>query len=185
LEVEESQRRIEEDYSPPCHSDYEDVFSEAGLGESSSYDDDDMEDTYETTCTGIQNIIFTGEVRHLSSCVASADMEHFVKTDPYHGMAWGRFTFLGRVRPWDGLIALVRLPVRSSPSPAIARGLKMFLFGFSIDCSQADPNQRGRSRWVFRGYLHYGKVLVGSWRGMTMDVDSVPWEGPFVASKRA
>ncbi len=26
-------------------------------------------------------------------------------------MAWGRFTFLGRVRPWDGLIALVRLPV--------------------------------------------------------------------------
>jgi hypothetical protein len=27
-------------------------------------------------------------------------------------MAWGRYTFLGRVRPWDGLIALVRLPVR-------------------------------------------------------------------------
>jgi len=26
-------------------------------------------------------------------------------------MAWGRFTFLGRVRSWDGLIALVRLPV--------------------------------------------------------------------------
>jgi hypothetical protein len=31
-------------------------------------------------------------------------------------MAWGRYTFLGRVRAWDGLIALVRLPVRvSSP----------------------------------------------------------------------
>jgi hypothetical protein len=29
-------------------------------------------------------------------------------------MAWGRFTFLGRVRSWDGLIALVRLPVRVS-----------------------------------------------------------------------
>lgn len=27
-------------------------------------------------------------------------------------MAWGRYTFLGRVRSWDGLIALVRLPVR-------------------------------------------------------------------------
>lgn len=26
-------------------------------------------------------------------------------------MAWGQYTFLGRVRPWDGLIALVRLPV--------------------------------------------------------------------------
>jgi len=141
-ESEESQHEIEEDYSPPRHSDYEDVFNEAGLGQPSSYDDDvDMEDTYESACTGIQNIIFTGE------------------TDSYHGMAWGRFTFLGRVRPWDGLIALVRLP--------------------------ADPNQRGRSKWVFRGYLHYGQVLVGSWRGMTMDVESVPWEGPFVASKRA
>ncbi len=31
-------------------------------------------------------------------------------------MAWGRYTFLGRVRAWDGLIALVRLPVRV-PSP--------------------------------------------------------------------
>lgn len=31
-------------------------------------------------------------------------------------MAWGHYTFLGRVRPWDGLIALVRLPVRV-PSP--------------------------------------------------------------------
>ena len=29
-------------------------------------------------------------------------------------MAWGRFTFLGRVRPWDGLIALLRVPVRIS-----------------------------------------------------------------------
>ena len=27
-------------------------------------------------------------------------------------MAWGRFTFLGRVRAWDGLLALVRVSVR-------------------------------------------------------------------------
>ncbi len=46
----------------PRHSDFEDDFAEAGLGRP-SYDDDD-EDTYETTCTGIQDIIFTGEVRH-------------------------------------------------------------------------------------------------------------------------
>ena len=26
-------------------------------------------------------------------------------------MAWGRFTFLGRVRSWDGLLALVRVSV--------------------------------------------------------------------------
>jgi len=124
--------------SIPLHSDYEDVFAEAGLGQP-SYDDDE-EDTYETSCTGIQDIIFTGA------------------TDPNHSMAWGQFTFLGRVRPWDGLLALVRV--------------------------SADPTPWGRSRWVFRGYLHYGKVLVGSWRGMTTDARSIPWEGPFVASKR-
>ena len=50
--------------------------------------------------------------------------------------------------------------------------------------SQPDPAPWGRSKWVFRGYLHYGKVLVGSWRGMTTDARSIPWEGPFVASKR-
>jgi|SRR6266404_2578164 len=37
------------------------------------------------------------------------------QTDPYHGMAWGRFTFLGRVRSWDGLLALVRVSVRVPP----------------------------------------------------------------------
>lgn len=35
----------------------------------------------------------------------------FRQTDPYHSMAWGRFTFLGRVRAWDGLLALVRVSV--------------------------------------------------------------------------
>jgi hypothetical protein len=30
-------------------------------------------------------------------------------------MAWGPFTFLGRVRSWDGLIALVREPVSRAP----------------------------------------------------------------------
>ncbi|KAI0275292.1 hypothetical protein BC834DRAFT_840152 [Gloeopeniophorella convolvens] len=138
VEEEERTRRIEAN-APPRHADYESDFAAAGLGRVSDSDDD--EDTYESTCSGIQDIIFTGE------------------TDANHGMAWGRFTFLGRVRPWDGLLALVRVP--------------------------ADPNQRGRARWVFRGYLQYGKVLVGSWRGMTMDAASIPWEGPFVASKRA
>ncbi|KAF8481802.1 hypothetical protein DFH94DRAFT_408329 [Russula ochroleuca] len=138
-ESEEPMRGIES-VPAPRHSDFEEDFAGAGLGQP-SYNDDNEEDTYESSCVGIRDIIFTGE------------------TDLNHGMAWGRYTFLGRVRPWDGLIALVRLP--------------------------ADPSQWGRTRWVFRGYLHYGKVLVGSWRGMTTDVESIPWEGPFVASKRA
>lgn len=51
--------------SHPLHSDYEDDFAEAGLGRASPYsDDDDEEDTYETSCTGIRDIIFTGTVRH-------------------------------------------------------------------------------------------------------------------------
>lgn len=48
----------------PRHSDYEDDFAEAGLGKP-PYDDDNEEETYETTCSGIRDIIFTGEVRHL------------------------------------------------------------------------------------------------------------------------
>jgi hypothetical protein len=73
--------------------------------------------------------------------------------------AWGHYTFFGRQRVWDGLIALVRI-----------------------------PHAPGLPRWVFRGYIHYGRVLVGSWRGMTNvpgDWMSVPWEGPFVASQPA
>ena len=50
----------------PRHSDYEDDFAEAGLGQS-SYGDDE-EDTYDTSCTGIRDIIFTGSVRHFFVC---------------------------------------------------------------------------------------------------------------------
>jgi hypothetical protein len=50
----------------PRHSDYEDDFAEAGLGQP-SYGDDSEEDTYETTCIGIRDIIFTGEVRRYRS----------------------------------------------------------------------------------------------------------------------
>jgi len=49
---------------PPRHEDYEDDFAEAGIPRS-SYDDDDEEDTYETACSGIRDIIITGEVSHL------------------------------------------------------------------------------------------------------------------------
>ena len=62
-------RRREERLEPmeggegsPNHSDYEDDFAEAGLGRE-SYGEDE-EDTYETSCTGIRDIIFTGTVRH-------------------------------------------------------------------------------------------------------------------------
>lgn len=33
------------------------------------------------------------------------------QTDLRHGQAWNHFTFYGRVRCWDGLIAILRVPV--------------------------------------------------------------------------
>ena len=106
--LDESMRGVEE--GPlPRHADYEDVFTEAGLPKP-SYDDDNEEDTLETSCIGIRDIILTGEVHQLFDA-DSLLMLTISQTDPNHGMAWGRFTFLGRVRSWDGLIALVRLPV--------------------------------------------------------------------------
>ncbi|KDQ49740.1 hypothetical protein JAAARDRAFT_615232 [Jaapia argillacea MUCL 33604] len=57
-------------------------------------DDDGWDDTVEHVSSGITDIILTGE------------------TDKQHGNAWGHFTFVGRVRPWDGLVALLRTPVR-------------------------------------------------------------------------
>jgi hypothetical protein len=52
------------EYGPPRHSDYEDIFAEAGLP-NPPYDDDNEVDTYETACSGIRDIVFTGEVRRL------------------------------------------------------------------------------------------------------------------------
>lgn len=132
---------VEDEEDFPRHEDYEEDFARAWSLPSSSDESDDEEDTLDGSCSGIQDIIITGE------------------TDPDHGAAWGRFTFLGRVRPWDGLIALVRIP-------------------------HGPQAENGHARWVFRGYLHYGQVLVGSWRGAATDPSSIPWEGPFVASRR-
>jgi hypothetical protein len=73
-ESEAPMRTVEGDVSL-LHSDYEDEFAEAGLGRSSPKDDED--DTYETTCGGIRDIIFTGEVRHrflVFPCIA--DISH-------------------------------------------------------------------------------------------------------------
>ncbi|PCH44499.1 hypothetical protein WOLCODRAFT_133275 [Wolfiporia cocos MD-104 SS10] len=58
---------------------------------------DDVEDiaAADRSCTGISDIIITGE------------------TLPRHGAAWNHYRFYGRVRQWDGLIAIVRVPARN------------------------------------------------------------------------
>ncbi|KAG5649931.1 hypothetical protein H0H81_001432 [Sphagnurus paluster] len=59
-------------------------------------------------------------------------------TDPASARAWHPFTYHGRIRPWDGLVALVRTPKR------------------------AQDGYLGRA--VFCGYVVGGEVLVGAWR---------------------
>jgi hypothetical protein len=34
------------------------------------------------------------------------------QTDHRHGQAWNHYKFYGRVRRWDGLIVILRVPVR-------------------------------------------------------------------------
>lgn len=36
------------------------------------------------------------------------------ETDPRHGQAWHHYRFYGRVRKWDGCIALLRVPAVSA-----------------------------------------------------------------------
>ena len=68
---EQSPMTVDVEDSPvPLHSDYEDDFAAAGLGRSSY--DDDGEDTYDTTCVGIRDIMFTGAVRHFFFCCLPA-----------------------------------------------------------------------------------------------------------------
>ncbi|KAJ3483164.1 hypothetical protein NLI96_g6512 [Meripilus lineatus] len=117
--------------------------AEASEATSSSEEDntdtDSEMDFVENTCNGIQDIIITGE------------------TLPRHGEAWHHYRFYGRVRHWDGLIALVRIPT-ALPELGVA---------------------------IFRGYVTGNKNFVGSWRAFTSNVHTIPLEGPFVISKAA
>ncbi|RDX45583.1 hypothetical protein OH76DRAFT_1486236 [Lentinus brumalis] len=88
-------------------------------------------------CDGILDIIVTGETPRTAA------------------LAWRAFHIYGRIRPWDGLVVLVRAP--------------------------ADP--RERDTYVFRGYLVGGDALVGAWRHVTDSVHSVPVEGVFVVGR--
>ncbi|TFY61074.1 hypothetical protein EVJ58_g4732 [Rhodofomes roseus] len=108
----------------------------------SSSEDDDYEGEYtigrEVTCVGVQDIIITGETR------------------PHHGDAWYHFQCYGRIRQWDGLVALVRVP-------------------------QRPPGHFGV--YIFRGYIVGGRNFVGSWRVRTANTLAIPLEGPFIMSR--
>ncbi|KAI8990642.1 hypothetical protein BD414DRAFT_459354 [Trametes punicea] len=98
---------------------------------------DNYEDYIENECNGIQDIIITGEVL------------------PHHGEAWHHYRFYGRVRKWDGLIVLVRVPTQLPPT----------------------------LKTIFRGYLIGNKNFVGSWRSYHENPNAIPLEGPFALSR--
>ncbi|KAI6122237.1 hypothetical protein EDD16DRAFT_1477829 [Pisolithus croceorrhizus] len=77
------------------------LLNESGMGwyrrspSASAADDDEYEDYVEETLSGVLDIIITGE------------------TSEKQGEAWGYYSYIGRVRRWDGLVVLLRIPVRS------------------------------------------------------------------------
>ncbi|KAK0205932.1 hypothetical protein DFS33DRAFT_1257033 [Desarmillaria ectypa] len=87
-------------------------------------------------CTGVQDVIVTGS------------------TDDRHGQAWNHYTYYGRVRRWDGMIGILRV-----------------------------PRDRGLGKWFFYGYIVGGKNFVGNWRITHEDPGMPTVEGAFCLSK--
>ncbi|OAX38200.1 hypothetical protein K503DRAFT_691971 [Rhizopogon vinicolor AM-OR11-026] len=99
---------------------------------------DDYDEVCEELLSGVTDIIITGE------------------THERVGEAWGSFSFIGRVRPWDGFVVLLRIPTDAAHSYT--------------------------GRWIFKGYIHE-RSLVGRWRETGTGVDQVGYEGGFVLCK--
>lgn len=102
-------------------------------------DDDEYEDYIEETLSGVQDIIITGE------------------TGEKQGEAWGYYSYIGRVRRWDGLVVLLRKP---ADKPAFD----------SSGC------------YIFKGYVH-GQSLVGRWRD-NVQMHRIGFEGAFVLCRQ-
>jgi len=133
IDIVDDQEEIADDYPSHPGSVTEDDYLVNG-------DDDEWSDHMSLQCSGVADILVTGE------------------TTERHGDAWGHFTYIGRVRSWDGLIVLLRVPMFNTHT----------FFG----------------RWVFRGYI-YDKTFVGRWRETTTAVDMVGYEGSFVMCRQS
>ncbi|KIR60379.1 hypothetical protein I312_103536 [Cryptococcus bacillisporus CA1280] len=69
--------------------------------------------------------------------------------------AWGNFILKGRVRAWDGMASLVK---------------------------EYAPDSRGK--WIYRGYVLAGDILVGRWRDTYTPEAYVGYEGTFILNRR-
>lgn len=122
------------------------LLNESGMGlyhqslSASTADDDEYEDYAEVSLSGVLDIIITGE------------------TSEKQGEAWGYYSYIGRVRRWDGLVVLLRIPVDK-------------------------PAYDSSGCYIFRGYVH-GQSLVGRWRDTVTGMDRIGFEGPFVLCRQ-
>ncbi|KAF9475448.1 hypothetical protein BDN70DRAFT_883714 [Pholiota conissans] len=101
-------------------------------------DDDEYNDTVSHLSSGVMDILLTGT------------------TGDFHGDAWGHYTIYGRVRPWDGLVALLRFPT--------------------------NPDDAHLGKWIFRGYLH-NQNFVGKWRETSTPIGLIGYEGGYAVHK--
>jgi len=70
--------------------------------------------------------------------------------------AWGRFILRGRIRTWDGMAMLIK---------------------------EYCPDLRGK--WIYRGYILAGDILVGRWRDALTPEAFVGYEGTFTLNRRS
>ncbi|KAG1842392.1 hypothetical protein DFJ58DRAFT_56735 [Suillus subalutaceus] len=78
-------------------------------------------------------------------------------TEDRYAAAWGGYRYIGRIRPSDGLIVLLREPL--------------------------DPQMVELGRALFRGYIISSRNFVGRWRCMSGGVRPPEWESIFSLCK--
>lgn len=141
---------------------------------------DEYEDFVEELPSGVQDIIITGEVGFLPFSASSSCSFHqfLVQTCERQGEAWGYHSYIGRIRPWDGFVVLLRIPVRN-----VSGSLSQTSRPHSHLITEQMNNQyRDTGRWIFKGYV-YERSLVGRWRDTATDEHAVGFEGGFVLCK--
>ncbi|KAH7927561.1 hypothetical protein BV22DRAFT_1031606 [Leucogyrophana mollusca] len=79
------------------------------------------------------------------------------QTETRHAEAWGGYKYIGRIRPTDGLIVLLRVPL--------------------------DPAMIELGRALFRGYVISSRNFVGRWRHVSNGVQPADWEAIFSLCK--
>ena len=98
--------------------------------------------------------------------------DDFFQTSVKQGEAWGFYYYIGRVRRWDGLVVLLRIPVRYVHSRLTPPNIMVYP-------DQIRDPVGSRGRVVFKGYVH-GQSLVGRWRDTATDMHALGYEGGFV-----